>query len=101
MIYTEIEIKKFVYYPDISYINFICSFNDMNKILSWIKIRGFKSKYYEQIPVNIYELISQRIKVDGEVHALTLLPLQNDLSINKCFINDIKDYVGKKGIHNI
>ena len=98
-IYNKFEMKKYLYY--FNYVNFIYSFEDMKILLAIINSYGFSSPYYDTPPHDIYDIISMRKQVKkgkeaiGEVAALSLLPIQEDVSIDKNFISDIKYYFNK------
>ena len=91
-----LKITSFAYYRENFYINFICTFNDIKIISDAIKRHNLTSKYYPDLPNNIYELISMRKKVGGEIGELTLFPIQTNLSIDKYFISDIGKLIDKK-----
>lgn len=73
------------------YINYIYNFEQLEQILHIIKNHNFTSKYYDEIPINILDLITKRKKVSGEIESLALLPLQENLQVHKYFIKDIKE----------
>lgn len=91
-----LRINNFAYYPENLYINFICTFDDIRIISDAIRRHNLTSKYYTNLPNNIYELISTRNKVSGEIGELALFPVQPNLSISDHFISDVRKLIGGK-----
>ena len=96
---TNIPINNFTYNLNNNYITFFYTFEEMNTILQIISEFFSNTNYYDIIPTNIYELISMRKKIKGgEVAALSLLPLQTDLTINNNFLIDIQKYIKRENV---
>jgi len=91
-----IPVDKYIYHN--SYVNFVYNFNQLEEILHIIRNHNFTSKYYDDIPINIIDLISKRKYSDGEIESLALLPLQENLQVHKLFIEDIQELV-KPTVH--
>jgi len=86
-----IPVEKYIYHN--SYVNYVYNFTQLEEIIHIIKNHNIKSKYYDEIPTNIFDLITKRKKLDGEIKSLALLPLQTDLLVHKYFIQDIEELV--------
>jgi hypothetical protein len=83
--------EKYIYHN--SYVNFIYNFTQLEEILLSIKNYNIRSKYYDEIPTNIFDLITKRKKLDGEIKSLALLPIEKDLIVHNYFIQDIKELI--------
>ena len=91
-----IPVDKYIYHN--SYVNYVYNFIQLEEILHIIRNHNFTTKYYDQIPTNIFDLITKRKKLNGEIESLSLLPLQEELQVHKLFIEDIKELV-KPTVH--
>jgi hypothetical protein len=88
----RIPVQNYIY--ENFYINYIYNFAQLEEILYIIKNNNFTSKYYDQIPTNIFDLITKRKKISsGEIESLALLPVQEDLQVHEYFIQDIKELI--------
>ena len=105
----SIQIEKYIYHE--GYINFIFDFDKTIFMLDIIKSFGMKSKYYDSIPNNIFEIIIQRQnEKKGEISYLALFPIKNiALSIDTqktiifddYFITDLKNILENKDVYLI
>ena len=91
-----IPVEKYIYHN--SYVNYVYNFDQLEQILHIIRNNNFTSKYYDQIPTNILDLITKRKRAGGEIESLALLPLQEELQVHEYFIQDIKE-LGKPTVH--
>ncbi len=95
-----IEVKEYIYDGEY-YVNFIFTFENLNEMLGLVKNSGLTSKFYDQIPENIFDLISKRKENKSEVQQLALLPLQKNLLVDPNFIEDIECIKSNKNIYQI
>lgn len=105
-----INIEKYIYYG--SYVNFIFDFDKTIGMLDIIKSSGMKSKYYDSIPNNIFEIINKRkTDIKGEISYLALFPIvnialeitdtQKNVIFDDYFITDLNKLLENKDIYSI
>lgn len=93
----EIKPKKII--TRTKYYMSVLTFEDLKKILNICKNK-IKSKLYDKYPDTIEELIFDRkvVKI-SEIKQLILLPVMENMVIEKCFIDDIKDIIEMTNIN--
>jgi len=73
-----------------SYVFGIYDFNSLTKMLQIVKKFGIKSPLYKKFPETLFDLISTRIiSSSAELSHLALLPLVDNLKIDKNLLEDI------------
>jgi hypothetical protein len=99
-IITNIHIEKYIYHS--GYINFILDFEKTKNMLKIIKDNNFTSKFYDEIPNDIIELVHKRkTNVQGEITNLALVPVQKTMLFDNYFITDLNKLVNKEDIFDI
>lgn len=81
-----------------SYVCFVYSFNDLEKLLNIVKYSGLRSPLYNQIPTTVSDLILNRDTTnESEISHLCLLPLVKHNSknplVDKNLIKDMSQIV--------
>jgi hypothetical protein len=72
------------------YCSYLLDFNKLQQILDILNSYQIKSKLYDNFPKNISELIfNRKVKEATEIGQLCLLPLVNNLKIDKDFVIDL------------
>jgi hypothetical protein len=105
----SIHIEKYIYHG--GYVNFIFDFDKTIGMLEIIKSSGMKSKYYDSIPNNIFEIINKRkTDIKGEISYLALFPIKNIVFeitdtqktvFDDYFITDLNKLIENKDIYSI
>jgi len=87
-IYIDIIPNNIVGYNQ--YCSYLLDFNKLQQILDILNSYQIKSKLYDIFPKNISELIfNRKVKEATEIGQLCLLPLVNNLKIDKDFVIDL------------
>jgi len=80
-----------------NYYMLVYTFEDLELILELLNKNNITSHLYDKFPVTISDLIMKRKQnLNSEISCLCLLPLKQNISINKLFIQDINDYLFHK-----
>jgi hypothetical protein len=74
-----------------SYISFVYSFIDLEKVLLFLKQEHAISQLYRRFPLTVSHLIFDRGSY-CEIKQLSLLPMVPNLTVHSTFVNDITAY---------
>ena len=85
-----------------NYSTFIMSFNDLDKILLFVRMFQVKSRVYSEIPGTITELLlNRKTHENAEFSHLALLPCTYNLALDRHLLNDIYAFKNVKNTLNI
>jgi len=78
-----------------NYTMFAYSFEDLHLIMHIICKHNCKSPVYDELPITLLDLISDRkwYSRRQEITDLALIPLVSNINIDKAFINDVNSYM--------